>query len=36
MHHRQILEHEDHDMMRSFVVAPAAATDAMGMAEMAT
>jgi spore coat protein A len=35
MYHCHILEHEDHDMMRPFVVAPAAAIAAMGMAEMA-
>jgi spore coat protein A len=35
MYHCHILEHEDHDMMRPFVVAPAAAIAAMGMADMA-
>ena len=32
--HCHILEHEDMDMMRPFVVAPAPALAAMGMADM--
>lgn len=34
MYHCHLLEHEDHDMMRPFIVMPAAAIEAMGMAEM--
>jgi spore coat protein A len=31
MYHCQILEHDDHDMMRPIVVMPAGAITAMGM-----
>jgi FtsP/CotA-like multicopper oxidase with cupredoxin domain len=34
MYHCHILEHEDHDMMRPFIVMPAAALAAMGMPNM--
>ena len=34
MYHCHLLEHEDHDMMRPFVVMPAAAMQAMGMSDM--
>jgi o-aminophenol oxidase len=34
MYHCHILEHEDHDMMRPFIVMPAAALEAMDMPEM--
>jgi hypothetical protein len=34
MYHCHILEHEDHDMMRPFIVMPAAAFAAMDMPEM--
>ena len=34
MYHCHILEHEDHDMMRPFIVMPAAALEAMEMPEM--
>ena len=34
MYHCHILEHEDHDMMRPFIVMPAAALAAMDMPEM--
>jgi FtsP/CotA-like multicopper oxidase with cupredoxin domain len=34
MYHCHILEHEDHDMMRPFVVMPAAAFAAMDMLDM--
>ena len=34
MYHCHILEHEDHDMMRPFIVMPAAALAAMDMSEM--
>jgi FtsP/CotA-like multicopper oxidase with cupredoxin domain len=34
MYHCHILEHEDHDMMRPFLVMPAAALEAMDMPEM--
>jgi FtsP/CotA-like multicopper oxidase with cupredoxin domain len=34
MYHCHLLEHEDHDMMRPFVVMPAAAMEAMGMSDM--
>jgi FtsP/CotA-like multicopper oxidase with cupredoxin domain len=34
MYHCHILEHEDHDMMRPFIVIPAAALEAMDMPEM--
>jgi FtsP/CotA-like multicopper oxidase with cupredoxin domain len=34
MYHCHILEHEDHDMMRPFIVMPAAAGAAMDMSEM--
>jgi FtsP/CotA-like multicopper oxidase with cupredoxin domain len=34
MYHCHILEHEDHDMMRPFIVMPGAALEAMDMPEM--
>jgi FtsP/CotA-like multicopper oxidase with cupredoxin domain len=34
MYHCHILEHEDHDMMRPFIVMPSAALEAMDMQEM--
>jgi len=34
MYHCHILEHEDHDMMRPFIVMPAAALAAMDMPDM--
>jgi hypothetical protein len=34
MYHCHILEHEDHDMMRPFIVMPAAALAAMDMQDM--
>ena len=34
MYHCHILEHEDHDMMRPFIVMPAAARAAMDMPDM--
>jgi spore coat protein A len=34
MYHCHILEHEDHDMMRPFIVMPSEAIAAMGMADM--
>ncbi|MGZ3679906.1 MAG: multicopper oxidase family protein [Ktedonobacterales bacterium] len=33
MYHCHLLEHEDHDMMRPFIVMPAAALEAMGMTD---